>query len=80
MLVPLIILTLLQFSLCSKILVISGYQNTNYKDDVVKTEVIDLEDQTNACQNLNLIFFLAPNFQILLIIFSKKIRSPGVTG
>ena len=52
MLVSLIILTFLQFSLCSKILVISGYQNTNYRDDVVKTEVIDLEDQTNTCQNL----------------------------
>jgi len=48
----LIILIFFQLSSSSKILVISGYLNTNHKDDVVKTEVIDLEDATNTCQNL----------------------------
>ena len=48
----LIILSSFQFSSSSKILVTSGYLNTNHKDDVVKTEVIDLEDATNTCQNL----------------------------
>ena len=48
---PLIFLILFHFTLSHKLLVISGY-NTNYKDYVVKTEVIDLEDQTNTCQNL----------------------------
>ena len=48
----LIILTSFQFSSSSKILVISGFQNTNIIGDIVKTEVIDLEDATNTCQNL----------------------------
>ena len=48
----LIILIFFQLSSSSKILVISGYLNTNNKDDIVKTEAIDLEDATNTCQNL----------------------------
>ena len=54
---PLIFLMLFHFTVSHKLLVISGYQNTNYRDDVVKTEVIDLDDATNACQN-------QPNFPV----------------
>ena len=50
-----LLLTLIQVISTSKVVVFSGYQNT--RDFVVQTEVLDLTDPTNTCQNL-------PNFPV----------------
>ena len=50
-----LLLTLIEVISSSKVVVFSGYQNT--RDFVVQTEVLDLTDPTNTCQNL-------PNFPV----------------